>query len=254
MGEEQKEEEKKEEVKEEKKEVEVEIVLRVDMHCEGCAKKVAKALRGFEGVEEMKIDTKARLVIVKGKTADPIKIYKRVQTKTGRRTELISPISKEPEEEKKKDAVDPPQEEKKEEPKPITVILNVRMHCESCAQVLHKRIKKMEGVESVMTDVSNNQIIVNGFIDPEKLVDYVSKRTRKQAFIVKEEEKKDDEKAEDEEKKEEKENEEKITEDDERKIELQKFEHWSSPGYDIQYSYPPPQIFSDENPNACFVM
>lgn len=67
------------------------------------------------GVEEVKTDSKAKLVVVKGKTADPIKVYERVQTKTGRRTELISPILKEPEEEKKEEAVDPPQEEKKEE-------------------------------------------------------------------------------------------------------------------------------------------
>lgn len=46
---------KKEEVKEEKKEEEKkdekpqEIVLKVDMHCEACARKVAKALKGFEG-------------------------------------------------------------------------------------------------------------------------------------------------------------------------------------------------------------
>ena len=44
-------EEKKEEKKnEEKKEEEPpEIVLKVDMHCEACARKVAKALKGFEG-------------------------------------------------------------------------------------------------------------------------------------------------------------------------------------------------------------
>lgn len=49
-------EEKKEEVKEEKKEEEKkddevpqEIVLKVDMHCEACARKVARALKGFEG-------------------------------------------------------------------------------------------------------------------------------------------------------------------------------------------------------------
>lgn len=48
--EEKKEEEKKEEVKEEKKEeVPPEIVLKVDMHCEACARKVARALKGFEG-------------------------------------------------------------------------------------------------------------------------------------------------------------------------------------------------------------
>lgn len=50
-----KEEERKEETTEEKKEEEKkdeeppEIVLKVDMHCEACARKVAKALKGFEG-------------------------------------------------------------------------------------------------------------------------------------------------------------------------------------------------------------
>lgn len=59
--EEKKEEEKKEEGKEEKKEEEKkedekkeeeapqEIVLKVDMHCEACARKVARSLKGFQG-------------------------------------------------------------------------------------------------------------------------------------------------------------------------------------------------------------
>lgn len=49
--EETKEEKKEEEKKEEKKDEEQppEIVLKVDMHCEACARKVAKALKGFEG-------------------------------------------------------------------------------------------------------------------------------------------------------------------------------------------------------------
>ena len=57
------------------------------------------------------------------------------------------------------------------------------------------------GVESVETSLGNDQVIVKGVIDPAKLVDYVYKRTKKQASIVKEEEK---EKKEEEEKKEEK--------------------------------------------------
>ena len=45
-----KEEKKDEEKKEEKKEEEPqEIVLKVDMHCEACARKVARALKGFQG-------------------------------------------------------------------------------------------------------------------------------------------------------------------------------------------------------------
>lgn len=47
-----KEEEPKEEKKEEEKKDEEppEIVLKVYMHCEGCAKKVEKSLRGYEGL------------------------------------------------------------------------------------------------------------------------------------------------------------------------------------------------------------
>lgn len=49
-GEEKKEEVKEEKSKEEKKEEEApEIVLKVDMHCEACARKVARALKGFDG-------------------------------------------------------------------------------------------------------------------------------------------------------------------------------------------------------------
>lgn len=44
-------EKKKEEKKEEEKKDEEakEIVLKVDMHCEACARKVARALKGFQG-------------------------------------------------------------------------------------------------------------------------------------------------------------------------------------------------------------
>lgn len=35
--------------KEEEKEEIKEIVLKVDMHCEACARKVARALKGFQG-------------------------------------------------------------------------------------------------------------------------------------------------------------------------------------------------------------
>ncbi|MQM19516.1 hypothetical protein Taro_052522 [Colocasia esculenta] len=258
MGEEQKEEEKKEEEpKEEKKEEEKkeeeppEIVLKVYMHCEACAKKVEKSLRGYEGVEEVKADCKAHKVVVKGKTADPVKICERVQRKTGRKTELISPLPKPPEEEKKEEP--PKEEEKKEEPTPITVVLKVRMHCDACAQVLQKRIRKMEGVESVETDLPNEQVIVKGFIDPAKLVANVYRRTRKQASIVKDEEKKEEEEKKPEEAKEKaEEKKEEGKEEDDKKADVKKLEYWP-PRYYVEYAYAP-QIFSDENPNACSVM
>ncbi|XP_028553062.1 heavy metal-associated isoprenylated plant protein 7-like isoform X1 [Dendrobium catenatum] len=260
MVEKQKEEgESKNEVKEKKKKEEEpqEIVLKVDMHCEGCARKVAKSLRGIEGVEEVKIDSKARMVVVKGKTADPLKVCERVQKKTRRKVEIISPLPKPPAEEKKEEAKEAPPEEKKEEPKPITVTLKVRMHCEACAQVLQKRIKKINGVESVETDFVNEQVTVKGFVDPTSLIEDVYRRTKKQASIVPMEEKKEEENKPSEEKKEEKSEEEKkeeTKEEDDGKFNAKKLEYLP-PKLFLEYAYAyPPEIFSDENPNACCIV
>ncbi|KAJ1400357.1 Heavy metal-associated domain, HMA [Sesbania bispinosa] len=114
MGEEKKEEGSKEEKKDENKEENVEIVLKVDMHCEACARKVAKSLKGFEGVEEVTADSRASKVVVKGKAADPIKVCERLQKKSGKKVELISPLPKPPEQ-KKEENKEPPKEEKKDE-------------------------------------------------------------------------------------------------------------------------------------------
>ncbi|PNY17793.1 translation initiation factor IF-2-like protein, partial [Trifolium pratense] len=112
-------------------------------------------------------------------------------------------------------------------------------------------------VESVETDLGNDQAIVKGVIDPEKLVDEVFKRTKKQASIVKEEEKKEEEKKEEEKKEEKKEEEKKESEEnkeeDDNKTEIKRSEYWPSKDY-VDYAYYAPEIFSDENPNACSVM
>ncbi|XP_038710476.1 heavy metal-associated isoprenylated plant protein 7-like isoform X2 [Tripterygium wilfordii] len=279
MGE-KKEEEKKEEAKEEKKEGDeqakkeeeapAEIVFKVDMHCEACARKVARALKGFQGVEEVTTDSKASKVVVKGKTADPVKVRERLQKKSGRKVELISPLPKPPaeSEDKKPEEIkeqEPPKADKKEEPPtPITVVLNVRMHCEACAQALRKRIRKIKGVESVETDLANAKVTVKGIVDPTKLVDDVYKKTRKQVSIVLPEEKKEQDKKEDEEKKKEEENQEKKKEekedddDDESKKNgdmMKRNDYWPSKYY-MEYANSgyPPQFFSDENPNACSIM
>ncbi|KAG7963174.1 hypothetical protein I3843_09G106100 [Carya illinoinensis] len=254
MGEENKEQEKKEESKEEKAEKKKEeepqeIVLKVDMHCEACARKVARALKGFEGVEDVTTDSKASKVVVKGKAADPIKVCERLQKKSGRKVEIISPLPK-PAEENKEENKEPKEEKKEEPPAVVTVVLKVRMHCEACAQVLQKRIRKIQGVDSVETDLANEQVVVKGVVEPTMLVDYVYKRTKKQASIVKDEEKKEEEKKED--KEGEKKEEEEGKGEDDKKSDIKKSEYWPSK-YSSEYTYPP-QIFSDENPNACSVM
>ncbi|KAH6772047.1 Heavy metal transport/detoxification superfamily protein [Perilla frutescens var. frutescens] len=276
-----------------------EIVLKVYMHCEGCARKVRRCLKGFDGVEDVTTDCKTSKVVVKGEKADPLKVLERVQRKSHRQVELISPIPPPPpaEEPKKVEEKEAPKvEEKKEEPPVITVVLGVYMHCEACAQELKKRIQKMKGVESVEPDLKSSQVAVKGVFEAEKLTDYIHKRTGKQATIIKvEAEKKEEEKAK--EGKEEKKPEEagkeaaaaKQDEDggkakeggeaeaktvveaeaaDETKVEFKKNEmQYSYPEHyhqqqvypqrfvqEYQHEYPSPQMFSDENPNACSVM
>ncbi|KAF0930065.1 hypothetical protein E2562_027566 [Oryza meyeriana var. granulata] len=266
MGEEQKEPvkeeqaEKKEEATEEKKPDEPqEIVLKVDMHCEGCAKKVEKSLLRFEGVENVKADSRSKRVVVKSRTVDPAKVCERVQRKTKRRVELISPLPPPPEEEKNEETPPPPPEEKKEEPpKAITVILKVHMHCDACAQLLQKRISKIEGVESVETDLPNDQVIVKGVMNPAVLIDSIQRKTRRPAVIVEEEKPPEEEKKQPEDEAKKPEEEKKADGVDE----VKKYDIWPPVQYYVEYvyPYPPPpspaaalvsEEFSDENPNAC---
>ncbi|MCI28700.1 translation initiation factor IF-2-like, partial [Trifolium medium] len=70
-----------------------------------------------KGVEEVSADSKGSKVVVKGKAADPIKVLKRLQKKSGKKVELISPLPKPPEEKKEEEikAPQPQPEEKKDE-------------------------------------------------------------------------------------------------------------------------------------------
>ncbi|KAL0415648.1 UNVERIFIED_CONTAM: Heavy metal-associated isoprenylated plant protein 7 [Sesamum latifolium] len=250
-------------------------------------------------VEDVITDCRASKVVVKGEKADPLKVLERVQRKSHRQVELISPIPKPPPEEKpeEKEVVKP--EEKKEEPPVITVVLGVYMHCEACAQEIKRRIQRMKGVESAEPDLKSSQVTVKGVLEPEKLAEYVYKRTGKHAAIIKVEPEKKEEKGKEEEKKADegekeaakkgeeepaKENKEggggdagggsggeapakAEAEAEDPKLEMRKNEFYYYYPQNYYQLYPPrfiqemnqmnpypPQIFSDENPNACSVM
>ncbi|XP_022859988.1 heavy metal-associated isoprenylated plant protein 7-like [Olea europaea var. sylvestris] len=244
------------------------------------------------GVEDVMTDYRNSRVVVKGEKADPIKVLERVQRKSHRQVDLLFPIPPPPppppppvaEEPKKPEENKEVKSEEKIEPPVISVVLRVYMHCEACAQEIRKRIQRMKGVESAEPNLKHSEVTVKGAIEPEKLVDYVYKRTGKHAAIVKVElEKKEEEKGKDdkEEKKPAEEGEEGGKENKEEggggdeppvkqdaevedpKMDLKKneFYQYYPQNYPVypqrivqdMYSYPP-QIFSDENPNACSIM
>ncbi|XP_064966987.1 heavy metal-associated isoprenylated plant protein 7-like [Musa acuminata AAA Group] len=163
-----------------------EIEMRVFMHCEGCARKVKRSLKGLEGDE---VSTFSFLLptMAKGKkaTKDPTEVVERVQKKTGRKVELLTPLP--PPKPEKKEEEKPKAEEEKEEPQVIAVVIKVHMHCEACAQQIKKRILKMKRVLSVETDLKASQVTVKGAFVVEKLVEYVYKRTGKHTVVAKQE-------------------------------------------------------------------
>jgi len=85
------------------------------MHCENCAKKVRRSLKDFPGVEEVITDLKSHMVVVKGEKAEALKVLERVQKKSHRKVELLSPIPIAPEEGKIAEEEKAAHEEEKKE-------------------------------------------------------------------------------------------------------------------------------------------
>lgn len=256
-------EEKKEEQAEEKKEPKPPspCVLFVDLHCVGCAKKIEKYIIKFRGVEGVVINMAKNEVIIKG-IVEPQAICNIITKKTKRMAKVISPL---PEVE----GEPIPEVVTSQVSEPVTVELNVTMHCEACAEQLKGKILKMRGVQTVVTELSTGKVIVTGTMDANNLVDYVYRRTKKQAKIVPQPEpepepenkgeKPEAEEAKPEEKKEEdnkdESKEENEFDEDEAMMKRMMYYNYYQPLYVVEHERmaPPPQLFSDENPNACCI-
>ncbi|KAM7488674.1 hypothetical protein LguiB_026158 [Lonicera macranthoides] len=122
-------------------------------------------------------DSSSKQISPAGENAESMKIVQRKQKKGHCKVELLSPIPKPSTEEPK---AEEKETQKKEEPQVVTVVLKVYMHCEGCAQELKKCIQKVKD-----PDLKGSQVTVKGVFDPEQLVKYVYKQTRKRAVIVK---------------------------------------------------------------------
>ncbi|KAL1218200.1 Heavy metal-associated isoprenylated plant protein 9 [Cardamine amara subsp. amara] len=250
------------------------FILYVDLHCVGCAKKIEKSILKIRGVEEVVMDMNENQVTIKG-VLDPQAVCNKIKKKTKRMAKVLSPI---------------PATEGEPLPSIITsqisgglttVELNVNMHCQACADQLKKKILKMRGVQTTVTEHTTGKVIVTGTMDAEKLVDYVYRRTKKQARIVPQPDPEPEKPAVEEEKKEESgEGEEKPPETGEKKKKegegeegdgeeaeekrddemvaaaeeegMKRMMYYYQPLYVIE-RVPPPQLFSDENPNACCI-
>ncbi|KAJ1400590.1 Heavy metal-associated domain, HMA [Sesbania bispinosa] len=241
-------------------------------------KKEPKPPSPFEGVV---IDMAKNEVIIKG-IAEAQAICNIITKKTKRTARVISPL---PEAE----GEPIPEVVTSQVSGPVTVELNVNMHCEACAEQLKGKILKMRGVQKAVTELSTGKVIVTGTMDANKLVDYVYRRTKKQAKILpqpepgpepekenKEVEKPaaeeakpadEEKKVENSEKKEEGSGDEEENKEEKGGEEVKEEVGGDQNGVDeegmkrmmyyqplsLVERIPSPQLFSDENPNACCI-
>lgn len=68
------------------------VILRMDVHCRGCAGKIRRAINNLLGVEEVWVSADTGLVVVKGTSPplDPSQLRWRIQTRTRRPVTVVS--------------------------------------------------------------------------------------------------------------------------------------------------------------------
>ncbi|KAL2461004.1 Heavy metal transport/detoxification superfamily protein [Abeliophyllum distichum] len=225
--------------KEEKKVEVTTVVYKTNLHCPKCALDIQKPLLRLPGVRSVDTNFEKGEVTVKG-AIDAKKVHTRLQKWSKKKVEIIS-------ETKTKEDVTKGQETIK------TWTIKTYLHCDECEREVKRRLLMHKGIHNVKTDIKAQTIWVEGVIESEKLITYMRKRVHKYAEIIPQKEKKV-------EKIEEKKETVKVKEKDGEKIveykEVQKVEAKIKEGevpYFIHYVYAP-QLFSDENPNACSIM
>ncbi|KAG0462153.1 hypothetical protein HPP92_020629 [Vanilla planifolia] len=62
-----------------------------------------------------------------------------------------------------------------------TVEIKVRMDCEGCERKVRRAVEGMNGVKSVELEAKQNKLTVTGFVDPQKVLKRVIRKTGKHA-------------------------------------------------------------------------
>ncbi|KAL0920385.1 hypothetical protein M5K25_009517 [Dendrobium thyrsiflorum] len=190
------------------------VVLKIDMHCEGCASKIKRWAKGFEGVEGVTLDMANNKLTVIG-AADPWNLRDHLEAKSRKKVEIVSPANppkkdadggkkaaatdgKKPADgekkpangQKKSDAAgdskdkQKPGDKKSKEPVASTVVLRIRLHCDGCIQRIKKTIFKIKGVQDVSVDAQKDLVTVKGTMDVNSLPSYLKDKLNRGVEIV----------------------------------------------------------------------
>ncbi|KGN64800.1 heavy metal-associated isoprenylated plant protein 3 [Cucumis sativus] len=182
-----------------KEEIPFTIVLKIDMHCEGCANKITKCVKGFEGVQSVKAEIDGNKLTVMGKKIDATKLREKLSNKTKKKVDLISPQPKKEKDSKPKDKIDDDQtssnnnksdkktdenKKKPKEPPVTTAVLKVPLHCQGCIEKIQRVTTKFKGVQEMSVDKQKDSVMVKGTMDVKALIGSLSERLKRTVEIV----------------------------------------------------------------------
>ncbi|KAL8155158.1 hypothetical protein AgCh_000521 [Apium graveolens] len=229
--------------KEEKKEKANPVVVagyKVHLHCPQCAQDIRQPLLRTTGVHSVDVKYEKNEVIIKG-TIDEKMIHTKLEKWSKKKVEILG-----------KDIIKIVEVKEKETKKETvkTTTIKSYIHCDQCERDLRNRLMKHKGIYDVKTDRKAHTITIEGTVQAQNLLTYMQKKVHKHAEII---ETKDIDKKR------------KVAVElkssteitkvaelkEEIRVEANKQE--GNVPYFVHYVYAP-QIFSDENPNACSVM
>uniref|UniRef100_A0A453ISD6 HMA domain-containing protein n=1 Tax=Aegilops tauschii subsp. strangulata TaxID=200361 RepID=A0A453ISD6_AEGTS len=179
------------------------VVLKMVLHCAGCAKKVRNSIKSMPGVQSVVADVAANRVVVAG-TADAAALKARIESRTKKPVEIMGTGgadkgdkagASKPQPPKEEDAAkkQPPTPTPTEEKKPTelqvaqetTVLLKIRLHCDGCADRIRRRIYKIKGVKHVeLEGNAKDEVKVTGTMDVPAMVAYLTEKLNRAVEAV----------------------------------------------------------------------
>ncbi|GER54294.1 heavy metal transport/detoxification superfamily protein [Striga asiatica] len=143
-------------------------------------------------VEKVKVDCGSNKLTVTGHV-DPSWLRERVEYKTKKKVELVSPQPKKDggADKKAEEKSDKKPEQKKaddkkpKEPAVTTVVMKIKLHCDGCAHKIKRVVlKNIDGVNSVKTDLDKDTVKVTGTMDVKELLAYLKDKLKQGIEIV----------------------------------------------------------------------
>ncbi|KAL3718773.1 hypothetical protein ACJRO7_003821 [Eucalyptus globulus] len=173
------------------------VVLKMDMHCGGCADKIVKWAKNVKGVEKAKAEWEANKLTVRGEM-DPWELREELEGRTKKKVEVVSPQLPKKDKDKDKDskssaspdgnnkkAKDKKAEDKKPKEPPVsTAVLKLELHCAGCIDKIYKTATKVKGVQSIQFDKEKDLVAATGTMDAKALVESLKEKMKRPVEVV----------------------------------------------------------------------